>query len=117
MTLSEATTQWQNGSNILIVEYRSSTAEVITYRDKSTGRMEKMNRLTHNCELGNISLPVSERIPDGSVLEPATYKAPYQKGQRCLLTFESILKEKGAYKVNGRLEPLHQNGEVNKKSA
>lgn len=110
MTLQEATNQWQAGSMTMVVEYRSSVAENITWRDKTTGRTETMGKITHNCEMGTLSLPVSERVPSGAAVDVPNYKAPFKKGQQCLLTFESILRDKGNWKVNGRLEPIVTNG-------
>lgn len=92
------------GKPLLVVEYRSSNPEVITYRDKQTGRSANFKALTHTVELGTASVMVRERVGDD--FDPATYKAPFKKGTRCILHLEGFGRESGVYKAAGVLEPL-----------
>lgn len=104
MTAQQAIEQWQAGAMILLVEYRHSTAEVINWRDKATGKVESMNSLTHNIEAGKLSIAVRERVQ--GQLNVEQYKPPFQTGQKCILRVESLVREKGVWKASGALEPI-----------
>lgn len=109
MDQQTAVTKFLEGAPIMVVEYRSSSTETINYRNKETGRPEKMIKLTHNVEMGNIGFPVSERVPDN--FEPDKYVSPLKKGQRCVLHFDRFYRDKGAWNVSGTLEAFSSNGE------
>lgn len=92
------------GELVVIGEYRSSDAQTINYRDKTTGRMTDMDMLSHTVEFGSNSVKLRERTDDN--FKPDQYKAPYKKGQRVVVQLESLLREKGVYTGSGKLQPL-----------
>lgn len=104
MKKAEAFKLIEAGELIVIGEYRSSDAQSITYRDKTTGRMAEMDTLGHTVEFGNHSIKLRERTEDN--FKPDQYKAPYKKGQKVVVQLESLLREKGVYTGSGKLQPL-----------
>lgn len=110
MTEQQAIEKFMAGSPIILVEYRSSKPEEIKYRDKDTGKPMVMAKLTHNVEMGSESFPVQERT--GEQFDALSYKAPFTKGQRCVLLLDSFYRDKGNWNVRGKLEALEINGKV-----
>lgn len=88
----------------MVAEYRSSSAETITYRDKVTGKAAVLKKLTHQIELGATSVQVNERV--GEDFQTETFKPPFRKGQQVVFKVESLLRDKGVYKGSGTLEIL-----------
>ena len=93
-----------NGEPLMIVEYRSSNAETIPWRDKETGRAINLNLLSHNVEAGTRTIRVSERVPEGTDL--TKYEAPFKRGQLCVLHLEEFGREKGSFTARGKMELL-----------
>ncbi len=104
MKKAEAYKLIEAGELVVLGEYRSSDAQAITYRDKTTGRMAEMNTLAHTVEFGAHSIKLRERTEDS--FKPAEYKSAYKKGQRVVVHLESLLREKGVYTGSGKLQPL-----------
>jgi len=105
MTQKEAIAAFEQGQPVVLVEYRSSQCTVIEWRDKTTGKPEKFPKLTHNVELGILSVQVSERVTGD--LDPTKYTPSFKKGQRCVLRLTGFTQEKGCYKASGTLEALN----------
>jgi len=104
MTKKQATEMFQAGKLVAVVEYRSSVVEHIAYRDKVTGRALSFDKITHNVELGALSIAVSERAPEG--LDITKYVPPVKKGTVCLWHVDSYARQNGAYRGSGVLEAL-----------
>ena len=93
------------GEIFMVCEYRSSLAEAVTMRAPEAGRPATFWRLTHNVEVGQGAMKVSERVPDGANLE--NYKSPFKKGTPVVCVVATILRDKAYNRVvNGVLEPL-----------
>jgi hypothetical protein len=104
VTEKEAVQMFLTGNPVVLVEYRSSIPEVVEYRNKTTGAPEQFKKVTHNVEMGNLSVQVIERVT--GELNPANYKPQFVKGQKCLMLIEGFQREKGAYKASGSLQVL-----------
>jgi len=102
--LSEAVERWQKGERLLFGEYRSSKAESIKYRDKTSHQITSMNMLRHTVEVGPDSIQVNERVED--TFNPETYKSPFVKGQKVVIFLDSLLIEKGVPSARGKLEAI-----------
>lgn len=102
--LDKAAETWKQGAIILCVEYRSSFAETINWRDKATGRATSAPILRHTVEAGNTSIAVVERVPDNFNVE--TYNAPFKKGEIVLLHLSELNSERGVTKARGTLTRL-----------
>lgn len=105
MTLKQAVEAFEAGKPVLLVEYRSSMCGMMEWRDKTTGKALKAPKLTHNVELGVLSVLVSERVSEDLI--PEQYNPPFKKGQRCVLHVTGFTQEKGSYKASGKLEALN----------
>lgn len=104
MTKKTAVELFQQGHPLLVVEYRSGSAEAVKYRDKETGRDAGFDLATHNVEAGNLTLQVSDFLPDGAKI--TDWVQPFKKGTLCVLRLKSLRTEKGVHKASGVLESL-----------
>jgi len=104
MKLTQAVEQWQGGARLLFGEYRSSKAEVIKYRDKTSHQMTQMSMLRHTVEIGADSVQVAERVEDN--FDAAGYKSPFQKGQKVVVFLDSLVIERGVPTARGKLEAI-----------
>lgn len=93
------------GEMLCLVEYRSTEAAIINWRNKETGRPESMPSITHTVESGNTSIKVRERVQDPN-WKPEGYVSPFKKGSIVVLHLESLMREKGNVSGSGKLELL-----------
>lgn len=105
MTKVEVTKMFEEGKAVLLVEYRSSRAERITYRDKVTRATVQMAVLRHSCEAADGSpYMVNERVAEN--FDEKGYHSAFQRGQRAVLIFTSMTVERGIPHFVGQLYPL-----------
>jgi len=102
--LTEAVERWKNGERLLFGEYRSSKAEVIKYRDKTSHQMTEMKMLRHTVEVGPDSVQLAERVEDN--FDASSYKSPLTKGQKVIIFLDSLLIERGVPTARGKLEAI-----------
>jgi len=105
MTKSELVERVLKGEPLLAVEYRSSKAERISYRDKETKTAQVLVLLSHTVENATGSIRVSERVED--TFDPDKYVAPYEKGARVVLVLQSLQVARGITTASGKLELLN----------
>lgn len=104
MTNKELMEQIMAGKPLVVVEYRSSKAENIKWRDKETQKTLTGVFLRHTVEAGEVSVAVNERT--GEDFKADGYKAPFKKGEKCVLVFTDYQTVKGATSARGVLVPL-----------
>lgn len=104
MTQKEAVEAFLSGKRVAVVEYRSSKAETINWRDKESNKALTAVFLRHNVEMDDITATVNERTAEG--FKPEAYKAPFTKGQKCVLVFSDLTTVKGVTTSRGVLHPL-----------
>lgn len=93
-----------SGQSYLVVEFRGSKVEQITYRDAKTQQKASFWKQTHHVELASNPVVVSERIPDG--VDPAAIKSPFKKGQTVVLHLTKMESVNGITSAQGVLLPL-----------
>lgn len=103
-TLEQAISEWRAGKLCALVEYRSSKAEPIRWRDKDTHMTMNAVTLTHSVETETQTIMVSERVDDN--FDWKDYKAPFTKGQKAIVFFDSVGRNKGVTTLYGKLEPV-----------
>jgi len=101
MTQKDLIEAVMSGKLVTVVEYRNFRADTIKVRADGKPTRE-IPIVEHSIEMGPESVKVAEFLPDGSSL--AGVKQPFAKGAKCVLTVESIFREKGSAKVRGKLE-------------
>jgi len=104
MKIEQLKAMQANGEPVLLVEYRSSSAEIIKWRDKVSHATLSAPVLRHTVEGGNRSFAVSERVDDK--FDVTSYQPPFKKGDRVVLRFSAMTTEKGSSTFSGSLEPL-----------
>lgn len=96
----------------MLVEYRSSKAEKIRWRDQKTGQALEASVLRHTVENASGSMVVNERVDDKMDVEH--YQPPFSKGERVVLTLTEYKVERGMIQTRGKLDKLEDNGEIGK---
>jgi len=104
MTKAQATQAWLGGQLILPCTYVGSTAENISWRDKSNGKAMTAPVLKHNIILGRRVALVNERVAEN--FDVNSYKETMPPMSQCILTIESMEVTKGVPSFRGKLEPL-----------
>jgi len=100
----EAFELWLKGSQILIVEYRNSVAETISWRDRETNKMLSAAILRHNVETDSGPLIINERMGEG--FDPKSYASPFTKGKRYVCHFTEMATARGVTTGRGTLQTL-----------
>lgn len=90
------------GQMLALGEYRHSKAEMLNWRDKTTGRAMSAPILRHTVEFGDNSVSVSERVPEGTKLEDI--KISFVKGQVVVLHIDEVSRNLGMVSARGVLE-------------
>jgi len=104
ITQADAVKSFLAGEKVQVVEFRSSKAETINYRDKVTGKPMAFSQIRHSVEIGDSPAVVSERTPEG--FNASEYRPSLTKGTKCLLRFDSCTVEKGITHFNGTLQSI-----------
>jgi len=105
MTKLDLTKAFEAGELVLQMEYRTSKAETITWRDKVSKGTMTAPVLRHTVEGKTGSFAVSERV-DEKTFDPAKYVPPFKKGEMVCLRFTSALTERGTTSFSGTLEKI-----------
>jgi len=87
---------------IILAEWRSHKVEVVSYRDKTTGRPMVFKKVLHNLECGSRPVTLTERMADDA--DEHKYLPPFKKGQTVALMLETMTREKSAFSATGTLE-------------
>jgi len=104
MTKTEAVKLIEAGAFIVLGEYRMSQSEMLNWRDKTNGKPMSAPILRHTVEVGNRSIAVNERVPDGTKLEEIVVN--FKKGDVVALHLDEMTANKGLVSCRGRLEKI-----------
>lgn len=104
MKLSAIVELMKAGELVAVVEYRKSIAEVISWRDKVSGKAMKAPVLRHTVETATASVSVAERVPDD--WDAAKYTPPFKKGDKVALWVTEWKTERGSVSARGELSPI-----------
>lgn len=102
---SEIMRQWETGKPVLLVEFRSSKAERIKWRDRESKATMEAPLLRHSVEAEDgTPYIVNERVPE--TFDETKFQASFKKGDKCVLLFASMAVERGIAHFQGSLEKL-----------
>src|ERR1044072_6989131 len=98
--VSDYAAEWERGDFIAVGEYRLSKAEMISWRDKQTGRAMTAPMLRHTVEFAAGSVQVAERVPENTRIEDIA--VPFRKGERVVVYFSELAQRRGSFAACGR---------------
>ena len=104
MNQAQATELFLNGHLLAIGEYRMTKTETIKWLDKTNGKPLSAPVCRHTVEFGDLSMTISERVPDGVPIE--AIKVPWVKGERVLVRLSEYSNARGVVSGRGTLEKL-----------
>lgn len=105
MKIEDSVKMFHDGQPVLIVEYRSSKAERIRWRDKESRNTLEAPILRFSCEASDgTPYIVNERVPD--TFKETEYKSAFMRGEKVILKFTTMSIERGIMHFQGALEPL-----------
>jgi len=110
-TEADAIRLFKAGRMVLVVEYRGSSVDHITWTDKQTRVRKEADLCKHTVEVGSRSMMVNERMAedwDGRAAA-GRFEAgqfPFPKGTRCVLEYKWVSQERGVLEAEGVLVPL-----------
>jgi len=84
-----------SGERLVVLEYRTGKAEVITWRDDS-GRIMTAPIVKHAMESATDAVSVSERVPEN--YDIGSFRAR-KKGEKCVVHVQSITVVRGAIQI------------------
>lgn len=109
MKASEVQKMFAAGKPVLLVEFRSSKAERIKWRDKESKATLEAPLLRHSVEAEDgTPYILNERVPE--TFDETKFAAAFKKGDKCVLLFTSMIVEKGIAHFQGSLEKLESDG-------
>jgi len=85
-------------------EYRHSKAEMLQWRDKTTGKAMHAPVLRHTVETTTATISITERVADD--FDVAGFKPPFTKGQKVLVELTELKLDKGNLSGRGSLPPV-----------
>jgi hypothetical protein len=105
MKLNDVVKMFDAGQPVLVVEYRSSKAERIRWRDKESHNTLEAPILRHSCEAADgTPYVVNERVPD--TFKETEFKSLFKRGDKVVLKFTAMNVERGIQHFQGALESL-----------
>jgi len=104
MKREEMARRWESGEIIIPVSYVGSVAEVIRWRDKTTGKAQEAPVLKHMVIAGSGAIVVNERVPD--TFDVVKYQSRHLKGAQVALHMTELSNMRGVLMARGTLEPL-----------
>jgi hypothetical protein len=105
VTQDDAIKNFQAGIPCLIVEFRSSKAERITWRDKTTRETMTAPLLRHCVESANgTPYVVNERVD--ATFDPDAFKQTFVRGSKVFLEYVSSESMRGIIHFAGTIRPL-----------
>jgi len=93
------------GGIFCVGEYRMGKPDLITYRDKLSGKSASFKQVVHSVEAGDITIAVQERLPDDVNIESGV-TLPAKKGERVLVELETLERVQGFYRARGGIHKI-----------
>lgn len=100
MNKAEAIKRWESGEQCMCVEFLSSKAETITWRDKVSRGVMTAPILTHTVITKDGAAIAGERV-DEKTFDPHKYVSPYKRGDKLFVSFIGSNTEKGRQSLSG----------------
>lgn len=109
VTPEQVKVDFDAGTLMVQLEYRSSKCENISWRDKNPPHATlKGVAVTHSCENNTEAIIISERVPDD--FDVKTFAPPFKRGQKVICYFDDVSKNKGVMTLRGKLKAIEANG-------
>jgi len=105
MTTEQLNKKLAEGGIFLVGEYRVGKPDLITYRDKLSGKSASFKQVVHSVEAGQIVVAIQERLDDSVSLETGV-QLPAKKGERVLVELETLERIQGFYRARGGITLL-----------
>jgi len=105
MTKEQLAKKIEAGGIFCVGEYRLGKPDLITYRDKLSGKNASFKQVVHSVEAGDIVIAVQERLGDDVSLETGVI-LPAKKGERVLVELETLERVQGFYRARGGIHKL-----------
>lgn len=105
MTKEQLLKKIGEGGIFLVGEYRVGKPDLITYRDKLSGKQASFKQVVHSVEAGNVVVAIQERLEDDVSLETGVV-LPAKKGERVLVELESLERVQGFHRARGEITPV-----------
>jgi len=105
LSKEQLTKKIEAGGIFCIGEYRLGKPDLITYRDKLSGKSASFKQVVHSVEAGDIVIAVQERLGDDINLESGVV-LPAKKGERVLVELETLERVQGFYRARGGIHQL-----------
>jgi len=109
MTNEQLQKKLADGGIFLVGEYRVGKPDLISYRDKLSGKTASFKQVVHSVEAGQMVVAIQERLEDSTDLETGV-KLPAKKGDRVLVELETLERIQGFYRARGAIVPLNPAG-------
>lgn len=105
MTKEQLVKKLEAGGIFMVGEYRLGKPDLITYRDKLTGKGASFKQVVHSVEAGDVVVAIQERLPDETDLETGVV-LPAKKGERVVVELETLERIQGFHRARGGISKL-----------
>lgn len=105
MTTEQLQKKLNDGGIFLVGEYRVGKPDLITYRDKLSGKSASFKQVVHSVEAGQMVVAIQERLDDSVSLETGV-NLPAKKGEKVVVELESLERIQGFFRARGAIIPL-----------
>lgn len=105
MTKEQLLKKMESGGIFMVGEYRMGRPDLITYRDKMSGKNASFKQVVHNVEAGDTVVAIQERLPDEVNLETGVV-LPAKKGERVVVELETLERIQGFHRARGGISRL-----------
>jgi len=95
------------GGIFLVGEYRLGKPDLITYRDKLSGKSASFKQVVHSVEAGQIVVAIQQRLDDSIDLETGVV-LPAKKGDKVMVELETLERIQGFYRARGDIVPISE---------
>lgn len=105
MTKEQLLKKMETGGIFMVGEYRMGKPDLVTYRDKLSGKSASFKQVVHNVEAGDVVVAIQERLPDDVSLETGVV-LPAKKGERVVVELETLERVQGFHRARGGITKL-----------
>lgn len=95
----------EKGGIFMVGEYRLGKPDLITYRDKLSGKAASFKQVVHSIEAGDVVVAIQERLDDDVNLETGVI-LPAKKGEMVVVELETLERIQGFHRARGQVSKL-----------
>jgi len=105
MTKAQLLSRIEKGGIFMVGEYRIGKPDLITYRDKLSGKSASFKQVVHSIEAGDTIVAIQERLDDDVNLETGVV-LPAKKGELVVVELETLERIQGFHRARGAVSKL-----------